>query len=93
MEAHAAEAPAVVKAELCEVLTAGGITKVALIRHSNAQPRDPEAAAVEAGGTAAGASRPPTRGRSATWSVGSPRRARSRPRTPSHGSTPTSCGL
>jgi broad specificity phosphatase PhoE len=38
------------RAELGEVLNRGGITKVVLIRHANAQPRDPEAAAVEAGG-------------------------------------------
>ena len=45
-------APAVVtpkKAELGAVLKAGGIMKVVLIRHANAEPRDPEAAAVEAG--------------------------------------------
>ena len=34
---------------LAEVLKASGITKVVMIRHANAKPRDPEAAAVEAG--------------------------------------------
>ncbi len=35
--------------DLGRVLSSAGITKVILIRHANAQPRDPEAAAVEAG--------------------------------------------
>ena len=35
--------------ELGSVLSAAGITKVILIRHANAQPRDLEAAAVEVG--------------------------------------------
>merc|ERR1719487_956 len=34
---------------LGDVLKKAGITKVVMIRHANAQPRDPEAAAVEAG--------------------------------------------
>ena len=37
------------KDALGEVLQASGITKVIMIRHANAKPRDPEAAAVEAG--------------------------------------------
>jgi hypothetical protein len=35
--------------ELGQVLKQGGITKVVLIRHANAQPRDPEANAAAAG--------------------------------------------
>ena len=35
--------------ELGSLLANAGITKVVLIRHANAAPRDPEAAAVEAG--------------------------------------------
>ncbi len=35
--------------DLGRVLSSAGITKVILIRHANAQPCDPEAAAVEAG--------------------------------------------
>merc|ERR1719238_1883247 len=34
---------------LGSVLSKAGITKVIMIRHANAKPRDPEAAAVEAG--------------------------------------------
>ncbi len=36
-------------ADLGQLLSSSGITKVVLIRHANAAPRDPEAAAVEAG--------------------------------------------
>lgn len=36
-------------AELGQLLASSGITKVVMIRHANAAPRDPEAAAVEAG--------------------------------------------
>jgi len=41
--------PANAGAALGAVLSGAGITKVILIRHANAQPRDPAAAAVEAG--------------------------------------------
>lgn len=45
----ATAASAAVKAEhLGRLLREGGITKVLLIRHANAAPRDPEAAAIEA---------------------------------------------
>ena len=48
-QSAAPKTDAAVAAKLGKVLATGNITKVILIRHANAKPRDPEAAAVEAG--------------------------------------------
>ena len=45
----AVASPGTAAAKLGDVLKSAGVRKVILIRHANAQPRDPEAAAVEAG--------------------------------------------